>query len=71
MLRYNINFITLQAVSSVGVTNSYTNFLTIVVLKVYIYHVISFLTFQFRQNSKNPAQNHDRFVFILKIQKGC
>ena len=36
MLRYNINFITLQAVSSVGVTNSYTNFLTIVVLKIHI-----------------------------------
>ena len=49
MLRYNINFITLQVVSAAGVTNSYINFLTIVVLKIYIYHVIiykgSFLTF--------------------------
>ena len=75
MLRYNINFITMQAVSSVGVTNSYTNFLTIVVLKIHIYHIsliykCNFLTFKFRQNSKNHAQNHDRFFFIAKIQRG-
>ena len=40
MLRYNINFITLQAVSAAEVTNSYTNFLKIVVLKIYIYNFI-------------------------------
>ena len=49
MLPYNIIFISLQVVSAAGVTNSYINFLTIVVLKIYIYRVIiqkcSFLTF--------------------------
>ena len=52
--------------AAAGVTNSYTNFLTIVVLKIHIYHIsliykCNFLTFKFRQNSKNHAQNHDRF----------
>ena len=36
MLRYNINFITLQVATAAEVTNLYTNFLTIVVLKIYI-----------------------------------
>ena len=40
MLRYNINFITLQAVWEAGVTTSNTNFLTIVVLKNPIYNLI-------------------------------
>ena len=40
MLRYNIDFSTLQVVSAAGVTNSYKNFLTIVVLKIHTYHVI-------------------------------
>ena len=74
MLLYNINFITLQVVSAAGVTNSYINFLTKVVLKIHIYYVIiykcSFLTFQTRQYSKNHAQNHDRFIFFVKIQQG-
>ena len=72
MLLYNINFITLQVVSAAGDIN----FLTKVVLKIHIYYVIiykcSFLTFQIRQKSnyKNHAQNHDRFIFFVKIQQG-
>ena len=41
MLRYNINFIILQAVREAGVTNSNRNFLTIVFLKNPIYNLIA------------------------------
>ena len=41
MLRYIINFITMQVLSAAEVTNSYTNFLTVVVLKIHICNFIN------------------------------
>jgi len=68
MLCHNINFISLRVVPAAGVANSYTNFLTTVVLKIHINNFIdncSFLTFQIRQNIKM----HKTIIGLFSLQR--